>query len=161
MEATITGKQEIAEFDTATDYIPDPLVNKGDYNGKIFSTSWSDDGVQFLIGVRLSENPGRVCSDGKTPVDGREYTKKLTMPLENDRTMPPKFGKAATMFDAKVKTLSNFAKKMSMDTITPAVLKEIIENGTWMGKDVVLGIDSFTTAEGDIFNTARGMSLKG
>jgi len=128
-----------SDFNLEEEYKEDPLVTKGNYNGAVESVRMDEEETLVTWNIILNNNdPGLLCTDGETPVNGRPIPFKNWLPLAgDDRVMAKKGG---TKRQVKINMLKAFSDQMQVSMNTMVQIREAIAEQEWVGIDVIVSV---------------------
>lgn len=154
---TVPGFMEdvpMEDFNVAGEYVPEPLIPDGIYNGVVTDVRYKGDIGAIAWQIALQGNEGRTKTDGSS-VDVGSLFYNNWLPLPGDETkMTPK-GKS-TKRVAKIRMLKEFAEKMKINMNTPKEILENVNNKTWLGLVVLITVKT-KTYQGTISNEISKM----
>lgn len=143
------------EFNLENDFHEDPLVPQGNYYASVTGVSLDTEKCAIVWKLVLQGN-GAVMSDGETEVEGSTVFFRNWLPRPGDENEMTSTGRT-TKFQSKVNQLAKFAKAMGINMNTPSAIQESIENGEWIGLDVLAAI-TITEYQGTTRNEVSRMS---
>ncbi len=82
----------IPDFNVELEYVPDPLIPDGVYNGLITDLKYDTGFHALQWEVALQNNLGICCDDGSTPVDGERLVFSNWLPVPGDEAALSKKG---------------------------------------------------------------------
>jgi len=125
-------------FNLENDFQEDPLVPQGNYYASVTGVSIDAEKCAIVWKLVLQGN-GAVMSDGETEVEGSTLFFRNWLPRPGDENEMTSTGRT-TKFQSKVNQLAKFAKGMGINMNTPAAIQEAVENGEWIGMDVLAAV---------------------
>ena len=135
---TTEGINIDTDFSLDDEYKPDPLAPTGNYLGAVAGVAFEPANQAIAWKVVLADNGG-VMSDGETPVDGQTYYYRNWLPRPGDENTMT-FSGRSTKRQAKINMMKQFADDMKINMDTPSVIAEAIDNGEWVGLDVITSL---------------------
>lgn len=148
------NETSFGDFDIDSEYIPDPLIPNGRYYGSVRGVKADPKACCIVWEVVLSNND-LFASDGETPVDGMVVWYRNWLPKPGDENEFSKNGKT-TKRQSKINMLGKFAKSMRLNMNSPKVISQAIQNGEWIGLDVVVDV-TISEYKGDVKNEVSFM----
>ena len=134
----MSNQQNLDDFNLEKEYKPEPLIPVGNYTGNVISVALEPERHCITWKVALTENEGTM-SDGETPIDGAHVYYRNWLPVPGDENEMSSNGRA-TKRQTKINMLNRFAESMKVKMNTKKDLLEAINNGDWIGLDVVVGV---------------------
>lgn len=142
-------------FNLENDYHEDPLVPQGNYYASVTGVSIDTEKAAIVWKIVLQGN-GAVMSDGETEVEGASLFFRNWLPRPGDETEMTTTGRT-TKFQSKVNQLAKFAKGMNINMNTPQAIQDAIDNGEWIGLDVLATV-AISEYQGTTRNDVSRMS---
>lgn len=143
-------------FDLEDEYKEDPLAPQGTYNGVVKNVEWVSKLNAIVWTVVAVQNPGITLLDEETPIDGTEYQFKNWVPKIGDEKLRSSNGKSNKR-QTKINMLKKFAEIMDIDMNTQTAVADALENGTWIGISVIMGV-GINTYKGNTNNQIDNMA---
>lgn len=143
-------------FNLENDYHEEPLVPQGNYYASVTGVSLDTEKAAIVWKIVLQGN-GAVMSDGETEVEGATLFFRNWLPRPGDETEMTTTGRT-TKFQSKVNQLAKFAKGMSINMNTPQAIQDAIDNGEWIGLDVLASV-TISEYQGTTRNDVSRMSV--
>jgi hypothetical protein len=130
------------DFNLEEDVKPEPLIPDGKYCGGVISVEEATKINALRFKICLSGNGDDLfMTDGETPIDGAHLEYMVWLPKPGDEDIPATNGKG-TKKDTKLRMLDNFFRQMGINAKTPAAIREAIQNGEWVGMDVIATVET-------------------
>ena len=142
-------------FNLENDFHEEPLVPQGNYYASVTGVSLDTEKAAIVWKIVLQGN-GAVMSDGETEVEGATLFFRNWLPRPGDETEMTTTGRT-TKFQSKVNQLAKFAKGMNINMNTPQVIQEAIDDGEWIGLDVLATV-TISEYQGTTRNDVSRMS---
>jgi hypothetical protein len=144
------------DFDVDADYKPEPLVVGGSYFGTIKEVKLDTKTASIVYTIVLDRNPGAMCSDDETAVDGIEVESRVWLPRPNDKNELNRRG-TQTKYQSKINMMKQFSDRTGFNIGSLDTIKEAIAEQEWIGAEVVatVGIELY---EGRQFNRCNVFS---
>lgn len=144
------------DFNLQDEFKPEPLAAKGNYFGNVIGITFDSGGPAIVWEVVLAENGG-ILSDGETPVDGYKLFYRNWLPRPGDKDVIATNGRSK--HQNKVNMLSRFADRMGILMNTFTDIMEAINNGEWIGIEVVVDV-GISEYQGNVRNDINRMSQR-
>jgi hypothetical protein len=128
------------DFDLETDYKAVPLVPKADYSGNITKVELNPELPALIFTVQLQGNPGEVCSDGETPVDGNSVSLMIWLPKPGDKDLSTPKGNMSK-HQWKINNLKENLDAMGISAPTMVAIREGIADGSFLKDNVTVSVD--------------------
>jgi len=146
------------DFNLEQDFKADPLIPQGNYFGNVIEVKFDAEKGSINWKVALDGNGG-FKSDGETPIDGSHIWYRNYLPKKGDENEPNASG-SGNKFQSKVNMLKQFADDMKVNMNTMPEILQTIENGDWIGLQVVakVGISEYPKGSGKYNNNTDKMS---
>lgn len=145
----------IEDFNISKEYTPEPLVCDGKYNGIVMDVKHLGDAGIIKWTVQLQNNPGSMCADNVTPVDGKRLSYNLWLPKKGDELVPGKFSNL-TARQETINGMKRFADTMKIKLDSAADIAEAIKSHLWNSLIVVCTIKS-SSKDGVIYQNIKKM----
>jgi hypothetical protein len=145
---------QFMDFDTVTEYKPDPIIPNGKYHAAVRSVK-ADAKACCIIWEVVFHDTGIVASDGMTDVDGMTMTYRNWLPKPGDENEFSKSGKA-TKRQSKINMLKKFADRMRISMATPQIIAQAIADGEWIGLEVIAEVTA-SEWNGEVRNEINSM----
>ena len=142
-------------FNLENDFHEEPLVPQGNYYASVTGVSLDTEKAAIVWKIILQGN-GAVMSDGETEVEGVTLFFRNWLPRPGDETEMTATGRT-TKFQSKVNQLARFAKGMNINMNTPQAIQDAIDNGEWIGLDVLATV-TISEYQGTTRNDVSRMS---
>lgn len=142
-------------FNLENDYHEEPLVPQGNYYASVTGVSLDTEKAAIVWKIVLQGN-GAVMSDGETEVEGATLFFRNWLPRPGDETEMTTTGRT-TKFQSKVNQLAKFAKGMNINMNTPQAIQDAIDDGEWIGLDVLATV-TISEYQGTTRNDVSRMS---
>ena len=143
-------------FNLENDFHEEPLVPQGNYYASVTGVSIDTEKSAIVWKLVLQGN-GAVMSDGETEVEGATLFFRNWLPRPGDETEMTTTGRT-TKFQSKVNQLAKFAKGMNINMNTPQAIQDAIDNGEWIGLDVLASV-TISEYQGTTRNDVSRMSV--
>ncbi len=138
-----------------------PIIPQDDYNAVVSSvtidTVETQDGeTREVIRAHLTfqNNPGRMLTDGVTPVDGQTAEYTIFIPNEADKSRPAKYGRGS-MYDVSLRRIRYFLEACGVNPEQCADLSEALN--ACAGATVIVRVGTRTSQEGIIYDQIVGV----
>lgn len=141
-------------FNMSAEYVPDPLVPDGTYSGIITKVEKQVDLGAVKITVQLQGNTG-CCSDGVTPVDGKQSDYTLWLPKKGDELVKSQFSNLTKRQEA-IRGIKKFADRMKLKIETEKDIEDAVTNNRWISLPVLAKVKS-RTYNGNIYNQIKSI----
>lgn len=141
---------DVDPFNVAEEYVPDPLVPDGMYQGIITNVVHKKDINILEFTISFQGNEGINCIDNITPIDGKTSKYALWLPRKGDELVPSKFS-ALTVRQDRIRTIKKFSEKMTITIGTENDIKQAIESQLWLSIPVYAQVKS-RLYEGELYN---------
>lgn len=142
-------------FNLENDFREEPLVPQGNYYASVTDVSIDTEKAAIVWKIVLQGN-GAVMSDGETEVEGATLVFRNWLPRPGDENEMTATGRT-TKFQSKVNQLAKFAKGMNINMNTPQAIQDAIDNGEWIGLDVLATV-TISEYQGTTRNDVSRMS---
>lgn len=153
-ETTTNEVTEAMDFNLDTDVIEEPLVPQGNYIGSVTEVKLDLENYKIQWKIVLNDNAG-LMSDGETEVNGATLFFNNWLPKPGDDVEMTSNGRT-TKRQSKINQLGKFAEKMKIKMNTMATIREAIDNGDWVGIDVVVSV-KISEYQGNVRNEVSSM----
>ena len=127
------------DFNLDTDVVESPLIPNGNYLGNVTGVSIDNEKHSIVWKIALQGNEDAIMSDGETTVDGNTMFFRNWLPKPGDDTEMNSTGKQ-TKRQSKLNQLKKFVTAMRLEVTTMADIINCIEEGDWVGLEVVCTI---------------------
>ena len=129
------------DFNLDTDVVESPLIPNGNYLAIVTGVSIDHEKHSIVWKLVLQGNEGSIMSDGETEVDGATLFYRNWLPKPGDDTEMTSSGKL-TKRQSKLNQLAKFVKALHLEVTTMSDIVREIEEGDWIGLDVVVTVAS-------------------
>ena len=126
------------DFDVEEEFAPVPVIPQGNYRGSVTGVIFDGDKQSINFDVTLDGNDV-LMSDGETEVDGSKVTFRVWLPKQGDENEMTSGGRQ-TKKQWKINNLKKVSESMGIDMNTPKAIADGINNGDWIGLDVIANI---------------------
>ena len=141
-------------FIMSAEYVPDPIVPDGTYNGIITQVEKQADIGTLRITVQLRGNTG-CCSDGATPIDGKQLDYTLWLPKKGDELVKSQFSNLTKRQEA-IRGIKKFADRMLLKIETEKDIEDAVTNNRWISLPVLAKVKS-RVYNGNIYNQIKSI----
>ena len=140
-------------FNVANEYVADPLLPDGTYKGIVVKVDLLPDIMVVKFTVQFQGNEGLVCTDGITPIDGKESTYTLWLPKKGDECVKSQFSSLTKRQEA-IRGIKKFSDAMDISIGTDKDISEAINDQKWLSIPVFAKVKS-RAADGNIYNQIK------
>lgn len=141
-------------FNVSAEYVPDPLVPDGTYKGIITKVEKQSELGAVKITIQLQGNEG-CCSDGNTPIDGKQSDYTLWLPKKGDELIKSQFSNLTKRQEA-IRGIKKFADKMKIKVESEKDIEDAVTNNRWISLPVLAKVKS-RTYNGNIYNQVKSI----
>ena len=147
------GGSPLEDFNIETEYVADPLLADNTYKGIITKVELLPDTMVIKFTVSFQGNDGMTCSDGITPVDGKQSTYTLWLPKKGDDLIKSSFSSLTKRQEA-IRGIKRFSDSMKISIGTAKDISEAIQDQKWLSIPVFAKVKS-RAVDGKIYNQIK------